>query len=111
VKYFQLLAERRLTEAERELERIKGEAEGSEWVRGYVKALEGLFLTQKSDDDKYLYLRRIDYSEKNIKNLYDEFTRHALSELHADYDRGYFKALADYMKALEKLKPWRSPQG
>jgi len=107
-EYVQLLTERKLSEAERELGRIRGKANQSEWGRGYVRALEGLFITYKSNSDKYLHLLKIDLTRKTIEELKDEFLKHSTNELHADYDRGYFKALADYMEILEKMKPWKN---
>lgn len=61
-----------------------------------------MLLTAKSNDDKYLYLSKIDKTSKKLKALRKEFTNHTKSNLHADYDRGYFRALEIYVKKLER---------
>jgi len=108
-RYLQAVAERRLKDGEKEFEQVRGTLDNSEWSRGYLKALEGLLLTLKSNDSRYLYLQRIKLEDKAVKRLKEEFKVHSANELHAEYDRGYFTALADYTSVLEQLKPWNIP--
>lgn len=105
-KFLQNVEERAWTEAEKELDTIRQKSQNSAWSRGYVKALEGLLLTNRSNDDKYLYLPKIlaNRSEETIKHLKDEFAEFSLNELHGDYDRGYFKALEDYLGLVKTGK-------
>lgn len=105
-KFLQKVEERAWTEAEKELDTIRQKSQNSAWSRGYVKALEGLLLTNRSNDDKYLYLPKIlaNRSEETIKHLKDEFAEFSLNELHGDYDRGYFKALEDYLGLVKTGK-------
>ena len=56
----------------------------------------------KSNDDKYLYLSRIEKTQKNLKTLRREFGQQAKNGLHSDFDRGYFQALEAYIKLLER---------
>jgi hypothetical protein len=58
-------------------------------------------LTAKSNDDKYLYLSKIDKTPKKLKVLRREFASHTRSSLHSDYDKGYFRALESYVRKLE----------
>lgn len=74
-------------------------------TQGYLKALEGLLLTAKSNEDKYLYLAKIEKTAKNYKALRKEFSSQTKVPLHADFDRGYFQALESYMKKLERAEP------
>jgi hypothetical protein len=106
--YLCAIAERRLKDGEKELEQLRGALTDSEWNRGYLKALEGLLLTLKSNDGRYLYLHRLRMDDKTVKRMKEEFKKHMSSEQHADYDRGYFAALTDYASTLETLKPWLS---
>jgi len=71
-----------------------------------VKALEGLLLTYRNNDDKYIYLPIVlaNRSEESINQLKRDFGDFASNEIHGDYDRGYFKALADYVTLLSGLK-------
>ena len=97
------------TDAEKELDGIRQKAENALWYKGYVKALEGLLLTYRTSDDKYIYLPKIlaTRGEESINQLRKEFGEFATNEIHGEYDRGYFKALEDYVTLLSSMK---SPQ-
>lgn len=99
--FFKAVIERRISDAEKELDTIRATIPGTESGRGYLKGLEGLLLTAKSNDDKYLYLAKIDMTQKKLRTLRKEFTDHGRSALHSDYDRGYFQALESYVRKLE----------
>jgi len=107
--YLKAIAEQKPKDGEKEFEQLKNSLGKSEWDKGYLKALEGLLLTLKSNDGRYLYLQRTKLDEKTVKKIKEEFKKHSKSELHADYDRGYFAALTDYASILEQLKPWNNP--
>jgi hypothetical protein len=109
IPYLQAIAERRLKDSEEAFEKIRGAFGSSQWDRGYVKALEGLLLTLKSNDTRYLYLQRMKLDDTTLKKLKEEFKKQSTHELHADYDRGYFAALTDYASVLEHVRPWKIP--
>jgi hypothetical protein len=94
------------TDAEKELDGIRQKAENALWYKGYVKALEGLLLTYRSNDDKYIYLPKMlgTRGEESINQLRKEFGDFASNEIHGEYDRGYFKALEDYVSLLASMK-------
>lgn len=82
----------------------------SERNRGYFQALYGMLLTQKNNDDRYAFLSGVDLTNrKQLKHYRQEFLSHAESRLHAEYDRGFFEAWADYMRILPKLEASVSP--
>ena len=64
-----------------------------------------MLLTAKSADDKYLYLSKIEKTQKNLKALRREFSEQTRNTLHSDFDRGYFQALEAYAKLLEHAGP------
>jgi len=104
-RFFQLVTSRQFAEAERILERVKQKMHVSERNRGYFQALYGMLLTQKNNDDRYAFLSSLDLTDKKqLKHLRQEFLSHAESRLHAEYDRGFFEAWADYMRVLPKLE-------
>lgn len=105
-KFIQSVEERAWTEAEKELDIIRQKSENSAWSRGYVKALEGLLLTNRNNDDKYIYLPKVlaNRTEDTIGSLRKEFAEFASNQLHGEYDRGYFKALEEYLGLIGKLK-------
>ena len=97
VRFFQLIKGRRFAEAERVLERIKLRTNETEWNRGYLHALYGILTAQKSSDS-YSFIKNVDFeNEKNLKKYRKEFLKEYKNKIHADYDRGYFAAWADYM--------------
>jgi hypothetical protein len=108
--YFQLIAEKRLGDAEKKLDEIKQTWGKSEQEAGYLKALEGLLLTFRTGNDGYLYLTNTELTAKNVELLKKEFSEQSASPLHAGYDRGYFTALTEFMKVVGRLRPWRNQQ-
>jgi hypothetical protein len=110
-KFLENVEARAWTDAEKELDTIRQKSDNSQWSRGYVKALEGLMLTYRNNDDKYIFLPKVlsNRTEETIGNLKKEFSEFAANELHGEYDRGYFKALDDYFTLLGSLKNQGTP--
>ena len=107
-KYLKAIAERRIKDGELEFHRISSSLDNSEWSRGYLKALEGLLITFRTNNSKYLYLQRKEFEDQKMrKKLKDELKKHSNNELHADYDRGFFSALTDYFTIVEQEKSTR----
>jgi hypothetical protein len=104
-KFFQAVMERRIADAEKELDSVRASIPATEVTKGSVKACEGLLLTAKANSDRFLYLSKIEKTQKQLKMLRKEFAAQAASTLHTDYDRGYFQALESYMKKLEHSQP------
>ena len=103
-RYFQLVVNRQFTEAERELERLKQKMQKTEWNRGYFRALYGMYLSRKSNNDNYALFSKIDVTDKLALHEYKkEFLGHTKNGLHGDFDRGYFSAWADCMRILAKM--------
>lgn len=103
-RFFQLLVNRRFAEAERELERIKQKMHKTEWNRGYFRALSGMLVAHKSNNDDYAFLSKLDLNDKNVlRNYRKEFQVHVKSKLDGDFDRGFFSAWAKFMRVLSKL--------
>jgi hypothetical protein len=100
--FFKAVIERRNSDAEKELDAVRSTITGTENGRGYLKGLEGLLLTAKSNDDKYLYLSKIEKTQRKLRELRKEFANHTTRTLHSDYDKGYFQALENYIRSLER---------
>lgn len=101
-KYLRLIAERKTADAEKELEELRPKFSNTEWNRGYVKALEGLALTRKANNDNYLFFAKKEFDKKSLKALMKEFADIAESPLYGDYDRGYFSGLVRLVKVMEE---------
>jgi len=103
-RFFQLLVNRKFAEAERELERIKQRMHKTEWNKGYFRALYGMLIARKSNDDNYAFLSKLDFNDKKtLQNYRKEFRSHVKSRLHGDFDRGFFAAWANCIRVLSKL--------
>lgn len=103
-QYFQLVAKRQFAEAERILERVKLKAEKTERNKGYLQALHGILLSNKSNNDQYTFLSNISLNDKtSLEKHRREFLKHTHNSLHAEYDRGFFQAWADFIRVLLKL--------
>jgi len=97
VRFFQLIKSRRFAEAERVLERMRKKTNQTEWNSGYIHALDGVLLAQKSNDS-YAFLNNVNFEEeKNLKKHRKEFLKQYKNKIHTDFDRGYFASWADYM--------------
>ncbi len=102
VRFFQLIKGRRFAEAERVLERIRQKTNETEWNRGYLHALDGILLAQKSSDT-YAFIKKVNFEdEKELKKYRKEFLTEYKNKIHSDYDRGFFAAWADYMLISKK---------
>ncbi|HZY93449.1 MAG TPA: hypothetical protein VFE98_01130 [Candidatus Bathyarchaeia archaeon] len=109
-RFFASVESRAWTDAEKELDSIRQDTQNAPWTKGYVKALEGLLLTYRNDDDKYIFLPKAlaNNSEETVKSLKKEFGEFAINDLHGEYDRGYFRALEDYLEAISAGKSGQS---
>jgi nitrate/TMAO reductase-like tetraheme cytochrome c subunit len=102
VRFFQLIKGRRFAEAERVLERIRKKTNETEWNSGYLHALDGILLAQKSNDS-YAFIKKLDFEdEKQLKNFRKDFLAEYKNKIHSDNDRGFFAAWADYMLILKQ---------
>jgi len=104
-RFFQLVVNRQFTEAERELERLKQKMHKTEWNRGYFRALYGMMLARRSNNnDSYAFFSKLDLNDKTVLNsCRREFLEHVKNRLHGDFDRGFFSAWADCMRVLSKM--------
>jgi hypothetical protein len=104
-RFFQLVVNRQFTEAKRELERVKQKMHKTEWNRGYFRALYGMLLARRSNNnDSYAFFSKLDLSDKTVLHGYRrEFLEHVKNRLHGDFDRGFFSAWADCMRVLSRM--------
>lgn len=110
-RFFQLLTSRQFAEAEREVERLSNNVKKNEFNSGFLRALNGMILAHRSNDDQYVFFSSMNFN--NIPELIKyrrEFSRHVKNKLHSDYDRGFFKAWTEYMRVLIKLEESKKPK-
>jgi len=103
-QFFQLLTERKFADAEQLLEQIRNKMQKTEYNKGYLQALSGLILAQKSND-RHLFFKKINFSNgKELQKNRREFLEYVKVEFNLNYDRGFFSAWAEYMRFLSKVK-------
>jgi hypothetical protein len=104
-RFFQLILNKQFAEAERELERLKQKMHKTEWNRGYFRALYGMLLIRRSNNnDSYAFFSKLDISDKEVlQNYRREFLNHVKNRLHGDFDRGFFSAWADFTRVASRL--------
>jgi hypothetical protein len=99
-RFFLSIIARNFAEAERLLDRLRERPTHTQWSKGYLTCLEGLMITFRSNNDKNLYMSRIQLDDRKIEELRKEFTRRSRAPLSGDYDRGYFKAWSEFMRIM-----------
>ena len=110
-RFFQLINNKKFAEAERELERYKQRIPNNEWNKGYIQALKGMLISRRANGDNYSLLSNTNLEDHKLLRKYrKEFLRHVNNGLHADYDRGYFSAWADYVGLLIRMQKKRKDQ-
>jgi len=69
-----------------------------------------MLLTQRNGDDRYAFLTNFKMEDKKeLNSSRREFHRQSEYRLHADYDRGFFSAWADYVRILSKIESTAAP--
>ncbi len=102
-RFFQLINNRQLTEARRELQRLKERMQKTEWNHGYYRALYGMLLARKANGNQYTLLSKIDQNNRQaILQHKREFQNQIQNRFHDDFDRGFFSAWHDYTRLLTK---------
>ena len=98
--YFHSISQKNLTYAFRELSKIENDMTASEWHNGYFNALDGMLIALRSDT-RYAYIKRIaEKDQQNINKLRRAFSNQAENPLQTDFDRGFFSAWSDYLRAF-----------
>jgi len=114
-RFFQLVSERKFAEAERVLERIHARMRSSkrkEFNKGYLDALNGIILSNRSSSGSYEFFSNLDLNDISaLKKHYEDFRKNARSRFHADYDRGYFSALTDFLRVILKTAGQTEEEG
>jgi hypothetical protein len=103
--YMRLIAQRSLSEAERTLEKIRLEVKGTPWQKGYMNALEGMLVAIKSGDTRYVYMNRLEASErKMVDEARQRFHKEARNPFEGEFDRGFFAAWAEFLHLFKEIE-------
>lgn len=101
-EYFKLILERNLAAAERTLLEIRKTVKEATWEQGYLNALEGMLVAERSGDTRYVYLSRLDMKNyKKIEEARKNFQMEARNALEGEFDRGFFSAWSEFLRMVK----------
>ena len=101
-EYFKLILERNLAASERTIIEIKKILKDVPWEQGYLNALEGILVAEKSGDSRYVYLSRLDLkNQKKIEEARRTFQAESRNPLEGEFDRGFFSAWSEFLKIVK----------
>lgn len=102
-QYFQALQNRNFSAAEAMLKRFREKVGGEEWGLGYANAMEGLLLSARSNDDRYLYYKRLPSSRELLQESRRKWRRRIgeIDLLGPDFDEGFFACWLDFLRSVE----------
>jgi len=103
---FKLILEGKAKDAEEALNKaMEALSKYRRWdgFQGYIRGLEGILLSLK-EKGRSTYLSGLN-SHEALRKAKREFTKNIREELHAPYDKWYFKALLDYTDFLASNLP------
>jgi len=104
--FFKLILEGKAKDAEEALNKaMEALSKYRRWdgFQGYIRGLEGILLSLK-EKGRSTYLSGLN-SHEALRKAKREFTKNIREELHAPYDKWYFKALLDYTDFLASNLP------
>ncbi len=97
---FQHILSRRFADAERGIDdlEVKIREKGySEFASGFICALKGIVLMYRAGEQD-TFISKLDLNNASmLKKYHREFLEHSKNKLHADYDCGYFSAMAEFV--------------
>ena len=96
--FFSLLAQGKWAAAKRVLDKIKHDADQTQWRRGYINALDGMVAALEGNEDQNTFIYQIKIEK--IDEIKKTFFQKSRNGLHADFVRGYFSAWTDYTQML-----------
>ncbi len=100
--FFGLILLRNLAAAERTLKEIQKTLKDMTWERGYINALYGMLVAEKSGDTRYVYLSRLDLkNRKKVEEARRTFHMESKNPLEGEFDRGFFSAWSEFLRLVK----------
>ncbi|MEM2906109.1 MAG: hypothetical protein QW057_03070 [Candidatus Bathyarchaeia archaeon] len=102
-QFFEALQNRNFSTAEAILSEFRKKAKGEEWDHGYACAMEGLLLSARSNDDRYLYYKRVPSDPGLLQETRRKCKRRLAEMVFQDtsFDKGFFACWLDFLKSVE----------
>lgn len=97
IKFFDDLFNRRFSEADRSIQKLKEKKfNQTRFKEGYIHALEGILLSNRTGDERELY-NKLNFDSSENKKYQREFKDFTVDSLHSEFDKGFFSAWHDLM--------------
>jgi hypothetical protein len=97
LKFFGNLFSRRFSDAERAIQELSEKKfNESQFKKGYIQALEGILVSNRSGDEREFY-NKINFDSSEIKKYKNEFKNFTVNNFHSEFDKGFFSAWYDLM--------------
>ncbi|WP_297065764.1 hypothetical protein [Thermococcus sp.] len=94
------LLRRDFSRAKGHLEKLIKIAGNNEWGRGYAKAVEGIMNALKDNDTDSLIVQLVSSNNREkAKELLETYSKLAAQDFRDDYERGYYTAWSEFLKA------------
>jgi len=103
-EYFSLLIERDFASAEQLLRRLEEKLQGGEWDAGYLNALHGMLLSRRAKPSSGAIASLALEDPQRLSSVKKDFENRSKTTWGSDFDRGYFSAWTDYLKAITRSK-------
>jgi hypothetical protein len=102
IKFFYELFNRRFSDADRSIKKIREKKfNEATFKEGYVHALEGILISNRTGDERELYNKLI-FESSEIQKYKKEFRNFTVNGIHSEFDKGFFSAWHDLMHYQEK---------
>jgi len=103
--FVRALLRRDFSRAKGHLEKLMKIAGNDEWGRGYAKAVEGIMNALRDNDPDSLIVQLISSNDRErAEELLETYSKLATQEFRDDYERGYYTAWREFLKAYLSQK-------
>jgi hypothetical protein len=103
--FVRAIMRRDLTRAKGHMEKLIKIAGRDEWGRGYARAVEGIMNAIKDNDTDSLIVQLLTVKDrKRAKELLGLYSEMAAQEFRDEYEKGYYTAWAEFLKAYLSQK-------
>ncbi|BAD86333.1 hypothetical protein, conserved [Thermococcus kodakarensis KOD1] len=103
--FVRAIMRRDLTKAKGHMEKLIKIAGSDEWGRGYARAVEGIMNAVKDNDTDSLIVQLLTTNDRErATELLSVYSEMAAQEFRDEYEKGYYTAWAEFLKAYLNQK-------
>ncbi|AJC71163.1 MAG: hypothetical protein J7K48_08220 [Thermococcus sp.] len=103
--FVRALLRRDFNRAKGHMEKLIKIAGSNEWGRGYSRAVEGIMNALKDNDTDSLIVQLISSNDRErAEELLETYSKLAGQDFRDDYERGYYTAWSEFLKAYLSQK-------